>query len=168
MKKAGSNNPVFLLDEVDKMSADFRGDPSAALLEVLDPEQNHGFNDHYLDLDYDLSKVMFICTANSLEGIPVPLQDRLEIIRLPGYTELEKLAIAERYLIPKQRQANGLAVAQIVFTRQAVARMVRQYTREAGVRSLERQLATACRKVARLVVERGEDTAVRVTSQHST
>jgi ATP-dependent protease La len=166
MKKAGSNNPVFLLDEVDKMSADFRGDPSAALLEVLDPEQNHGFNDHYLDLDYDLSKVMFICTANSLEGIPVPLQDRLEIIRLPGYTELEKLAIAERYLIPKQRQANGLAVAQIVFTRQAVARMVRQYTREAGVRSLERQLATACRKVARLVVERGEDTAVRVTSQN--
>ena len=166
LKKAGSNNPVFLLDEVDKMSADFRGDPSAALLEVLDPEQNHAFNDHYLDLDYDLSRVMFICTANSLEGIPVPLQDRLEIIRLPGYTEPEKLAIARRYLIPKQRQANGLKGEQIQFTRQAVQALARQYTREAGVRNLEREVANACRKVARLVVEQGPEVKVRVTSRN--
>jgi len=166
MKKAGTNNPVFLLDEVDKMSADFRGDPSSALLEVLDPEQNHAFNDHYLDLDYDLSRVMFVCTANSMQGIPVPLQDRLEIIQLPGYTEPEKLAIAQRYLIRKQREANGLSGEQIVFTRQAVERIIRAYTREAGVRSLEREIARACRKVARLVVEQGEATSVRVTSRN--
>ncbi len=166
MKKAGSNNPVFLLDEVDKMSSDFRGDPAAALLEVLDPEQNRSFNDHYLELDYDLSRVMFVCTANSLEGIPIPLRDRLEIIRLPGYTEAEKLAIAQRYLIRRQREATGLQPGQIRFSRQAIERMIRQYTREAGVRNLEREIAQACRKVARQVVERGPEVAVQVTSQN--
>jgi len=166
MKRAGTNNPLFLLDEIDKMSTDFRGDPSAALLEVLDPEQNYAFNDHYLDMDYDLSRVMFLCTANTLQGIPAPLQDRLEIIRLPGYTEEEKLAIARRYLIDKQRKANGLTADQVVFTRQAVETIIRRYTREAGVRNLEREIARACRKVARMVVERGEDTRVRITSRN--
>jgi len=155
VKKAASANPVFLLDEIDKMNADFRGDPGAALLEVLDPEQNRAFNDHYLDLDYDLSRVMFVCTANSLEGIPAPLRDRLEIVRLPGYTEPEKLAIARRYLIPKQLEANGLEPAQVNLTREAVVRIVREYTREAGVRNLEREIAAVCRKVARRVVARG-------------
>ena len=156
LKKAGSGNPVFLLDEVDKMSMDFRGDPSAALLEVLDPEQNHAFNDHYLDLDYDLSRVMFVCTANVLSQIPRPLQDRMEIIQLPGYIESEKLAIANDYLVPKQREANGLTEEHIHFTDAALLEVIRHYTREAGVRSLEREIASICRKVARQVVKQGE------------
>jgi ATP-dependent Lon protease len=164
LKKAGSSNPVFLLDEIDKMSSDFRGDPSAALLEVLDPEQNNSFNDHYLDLDYDLSRVMFVCTANSLSGIPAPLLDRLEIVRLAGYTEAEKLAIARRYLVPKQMEANGLKPSNIRVSKEAVTRVVREYTREAGVRNLERELASVCRKVARKVVTNGPETRVRVDS----
>ncbi len=162
LRKGGSGNPVFLLDEIDKLNADFRGDPSAALLEVLDPEQNSTFNDHYLDLDYDLSKVMFICTANNLQGIPAPLQDRLEIVRLAGYTEAEKLAIARRYLVPKQMENSGLKAENIRISREAVARIVREYTREAGVRNLERELATVCRKVARRVSEKKIDRPVRI------
>ncbi|MGC4116762.1 MAG: endopeptidase La [Myxococcales bacterium] len=164
LKKAGSNNPVFLLDEVDKMSTDFRGDPSAALLEVLDPEQNHTFNDHYLDLDYDLSKVMFICTANTLHGIPAPLQDRLEIIRLAGYTDLEKMSIARRYLIPKKREENGLSEVPVRFTKQAIHAIINRYTRESGVRSLEREIATISRKVARDVLKSGDKAKKRVVT----
>ena len=156
MKKADSSNPVFLLDEVDKMSTDFRGDPSSALLEVLDPEQNHTFNDHYLDLDYDLSRVMFITTANNLYTIPRPLQDRMEIIRIPGYTEHEKLHIAKGFLVKKQLEANGLADKKIYFTENAILDVVRHYTRESGVRSLEREIASVCRKVARELVQSGD------------
>ncbi|HET7755290.1 MAG TPA: endopeptidase La, partial [Anaeromyxobacteraceae bacterium] len=155
LKKAGSGNPVFLLDEVDKMSTDFRGDPSAALLEVLDPEQNHNFNDHYLDLDYDLSKVMFICTANTMGGIPLPLQDRMEVIRIAGYTEIEKLNIARRYLIPKQREANGLQSVALDIRDDAVKLLVHRYTKESGVRSLEREIASVCRKIARNSLKAG-------------
>ncbi len=158
MQKVNVSNPVFCLDEVDKMSMDFRGDPSAALLEVLDPEQNVAFNDHYLDLDYDLSEVFFITTANSLHGIPVPLQDRMEIISISGYTEEEKLKIAEGYLIPKQLEANGFKLADITLTATAILEVVRRYTREAGVRNLERSIASLCRKVARDRLKRKQKT----------
>ena len=164
LKKAGSSNPIFLLDEVDKMSTDFRGDPSSALLEVLDPEQNNTFNDHYLDIDYDLSKVMFVCTANVLHQIPRPLQDRMEIITLPGYIESEKLQIARDYLVKKQLEANGLAPEQIEFTDGGILEIIRYFTRESGVRGLERELASICRKVAREVVKEGEaHRKVRIT-----
>jgi ATP-dependent Lon protease len=151
-----SSNPLFCLDEVDKMSSDFRGDPASALLEVLDPEQNATFRDHYLDLDYDLSKVFFITTANSLHSIPVPLQDRMEIIRLPGYLETEKQHIARDFLIPKQLEANGLKVENLRISDKAVAEIINAYTREAGVRSLEREIATVCRKSAMQLVESGD------------
>nr|WP_242355875.1 MULTISPECIES: endopeptidase La [unclassified Anaeromyxobacter] len=155
LKKSGSGNPVFLLDEVDKMSTDFRGDPSAALLEVLDPEQNYSFNDHYLDLDYDLSKVMFICTANTMGGIPGPLQDRMEVIRIAGYTDLEKLSIAQRYLIPKQREVNGLENVPVEWKRRALKALIHKYTKEAGVRSLEREIGSVFRKIAKDVLKSG-------------
>jgi ATP-dependent Lon protease len=149
LKKTGSNNPVFLLDEIDKMSMDFRGDPASALLEVLDPEQNNAFNDHYLDLDYDLSDVMFITTANQQHAIPLPLHDRLEIIELPGYTEWEKVAIAKQYLIPKQSENNGVKALAVTWTDEALTAIIHRYTKEAGVRSLEREIATVCRKIAK-------------------
>ncbi len=161
LKKAESANPVILLDEIDKMSSDFRGDPSAALLEVLDPEQNSTFNDHYLDLDFDLSKVMFICTANSMHTIPQPLQDRMEIIRIAGYTEDEKLAIARKYLIPKQQEANGLKDTKVSLSTLGLKTIIRRYTRESGVRNLEREIASVFRKVAREVIS-GDKGPLRV------
>lgn len=165
MRKAGSANPVFLLDEVDKMSMDFRGDPSAALLEVLDPEQNHSFNDHYLDMDFDLSRVMFITTANQLHPIPRPLQDRMEIIEIAGYTEYEKMHIAKRYLVDKQRAANGLSQKNLTLADSALRGIIRHYTREAGVRNLDREIAGICRKVAKEVVAHGRDHHLAVTGK---
>src|ERR1700752_267114 len=152
MRKAGTVNPVFVLDEVDKMSMDFRGDPSAALMEVLDPELNHSFTDHYLDVEYDLSKVMFVCTANVLHTIPQPLQDRMEVLRIPGYTEQEKHQIAQRFLVPKQLEATGLTKDNLKITDEAMTHVIRHYTHEAGVRNLNREIANVCRKVARKVV----------------
>jgi ATP-dependent Lon protease len=155
MKKAGTKNPVFMLDEVDKMASDLRGDPASALLEVLDPEQNTSFQDHYLDVEYDLSQVLFVATANVLHTIPAPLQDRMEILRLHGYTEAEKLEIAKQYLVKKQRENTGLSDKNAVFSDAALVDMIRGYTREAGVRNLEREIGNVCRKVARRVVRNG-------------
>lgn len=162
LKRAGKANPVFLLDEIDKLTSDLRGDPGSALLEVLDPEQNTVFSDHYLDMDTDLSRVLFICTANSTSGIPGPLLDRLEIVRIGGYTEAEKRAIATRYLLPRQREACGLVEGQVEITGDALDCLVHEYTREAGVRNLEREIGAVCRKVARRVVQKGPETRIRI------
>lgn len=165
MKKAGTINPVFLLDEIDKMSNDFRGDPSSAMLEVLDPEQNHNFSDHYIEETYDLSKVMFIATANDLASIPGPLRDRMEIISIAGYTEIEKIHIAKDHLLPKQLKENGLSKTQLQVRDEAIQKIVRYYTREAGVRSLERQLASVCRKTAKIIVS-GEKKRVVLSAKN--
>jgi ATP-dependent Lon protease len=153
LRRAGSNNPVFMMDEIDKVGSDFRGDPSSALLEVLDPEQNFSFSDHYLDVAFDLSRVMFICTANILDTIPSALRDRMEVIQLLGYTEDEKVKIAQRYLVPRQRKENGITARQITFTAGSIRRIITGYTREAGLRNLEREIATICRGVATKIAE---------------
>ncbi|MGC2530585.1 MAG: endopeptidase La [Candidatus Acidiferrum sp.] len=163
MKKAGTVNPIFVLDEVDKMSTDFRGDPSAALMEVLDPELNHAFTDHYLDVEYDLSKVMFVCTANVLHTIPQPLQDRMEILRLPGYTEQEKLEIAKRFLVKRAREATGISEKNLKFTDEGLLHIIRHYTHEAGVRNLEREIQNIARKMARKVVTEGNTVGVEIS-----
>ena len=168
MKKAGTVNPVFLLDEVDKMSMDFRGDPSAALLEVLDPEQNNTFLDHYLDVEYDLSHVMFVCTANVLHTVPQALRDRMEVLQLSGYTELEKIEIGKRFLMPKTLTATGLGEKNATFADDAYETIIRRYTREAGVRSLEREIASVCRKIARKVVAEGKSYRTEVTGERIT
>ncbi len=165
LRKVGTNNPVFLLDEVDKMSSDFRGDPAAALLEVLDPEQNHSFNDHYLDLDYNLSDVMFITTANSLGGIPLPLADRMEILELSGYTEFEKLNIAVRYLVPRQKEDAGLGDVDLEITENAIRTVIHHYTKESGVRNLEREIGSICRKIARQVLKEGKEQPYRIPAK---
>src|SRR6202790_4126777 len=166
MKKAGTKNPVFMLDEIDKMASDFRGDPASALLEVLDPEQNTSFQDHYLDVEYDLSQVLFVATANVLHTIPGPLQDRMEILRLHGYTEVEKLEIAKQYLVKKQREGTGLTEEQIAFADDALRQIIRGYTREAGVRNLEREIGNVCRKVARKVVQSGPEHREVLTAEN--
>jgi ATP-dependent Lon protease len=162
LRDAESRNPVFLIDEIDKMGTDFRGDPASAMLEVLDPEQHSTFRDHYLDLPFDLSKIMFICTANQLETIPAPLLDRMDVIHLSGYTEDEKLGIARKYLVPKQLEAHGLGDSKVTFTEGALRTVIREYTREAGVRNLERQIAALCRKAARRVAEGKAKGATRI------
>ena len=168
MKKAGTQNPIFLLDEIDKMSMDFRGDPSAALLEVLDPEQNGSFLDHYLDVEYDLSNVMFICTANVLHTIPQALRDRMEVLQLAGYTEAEKVEIAKRFLAPKAIEGTGLTADNIIITDEAIQAVIQRYTREAGVRSLEREISSICRKVARKVVVEGKTFKETITAEKVT
>jgi ATP-dependent Lon protease len=166
MRKAGTINPVFMLDEVDKMSMDFRGDPSAALMEVLDPELNHSFSDHYLDVEYNLREVMFICTGNVLHTIPQPLLDRMEVLRLSGYTDKEKLEIAKRFLVIKQRKENGLAEKSLSFSDEALQHIISGYTRESGVRNLEREIANVCRKMARRVVKEGKESKAEVTPDY--
>jgi ATP-dependent Lon protease len=167
MKKAGTINPIFVLDEVDKMSTDFRGDPSAALMEVLDPELNHAFTDHYLDVEYDLSKVMFVCTANVLHTIPQPLQDRMEILRLAGYTEQEKLEIAKRFLLKRARETTGLTEENLSFTDDGLLHIIRHYTHESGVRNLEREIQNVARKVARKVVTDGSGVKLEITAANA-
>jgi ATP-dependent Lon protease len=164
MAKAGVKNPLFLLDEIDKMGMDHRGDPASAMLEVLDPEQNHAFNDHYLEVDYDLSDVMFVCTSNTM-NIPIPLLDRMEVIRIPGYTEDEKLNIAERYLIPKQIKLNGLKKDEVTLAEDLVIDIIRYYTREAGVRSLEREIAKVCRKMVKAFALGEAEGGITVTAK---
>jgi ATP-dependent Lon protease len=167
LRDAGANNPLFMIDEIDKMGADFRGDPSSALLEVLDPEQNSTFRDHYLDLPFDLSNVMFVTTANTLDTVPGPLRDRMEVIQLAGYSAEEKLQIAKRYLVPRQIERNGLRKSQISFTDAGLRTIISDYTREAGVRQLEREIGGACRKVAREVAERRAKRKVTVTEERA-
>jgi len=167
IKQAGSNNPVFMMDEVDKIGIDFRGDPASALLEVLDPEQNNAFSDHYLNVPYDLSQVMFITTGNITDPIPSALKDRMEIINIPGYTEIEKLKIATTYLLPRQMEENGIDPKVLDISNGAILQIISQYTQEAGLRNLERELASVCRKVARKVAEgKKEKTKINAKNLH--